>query len=553
MFDTSFVRNVDGLYSQNNTNNVLFRMLPPSTRNNKKSEFNGNGIDHNTIINNYDNSIIGMPVRSYSSTMRNTFQNPLQIRDNNNRDNNRDNKNGANDNSVRARDQMGNIDFNLYDKQTNLNVSSYESSGLAYSDVSNFGSPLLTPLKQSPEYFMSLFVNCLAMDIVTVMNSIVQTKFFCVAPILIVSSLNFVNALFAADIHKNLGSNPRVSLKDPKSSSLDKFFQGKPSEYINSSLARLTQDIKNLTNLQCVNIALVNGTSYHQYATNFNKYCFGTCTSFQITNSNRQLLLHSINSEIKSNIGKQAINTQILNNQRDTLINANINITPEMLAHNNNPNTSNSLFMYNFAVFSLQFKEPFFKQDTKKGIFYDNAKNKKIINFMKRVNTNALAYQDNNVTLIELECNNGTNFGILMDNSNLIKYQELERYISNARLTSFEYIIIPKIKYQTKIKLNETLKRMGLAPLFCDQQNSKLQNQNFSNCIHILEHNIMVKLDDVVKTEDSSNFGNNSTGKVSNNALLIDDKKLKFKANKPFLFYVKTVNNNCINLAGRFC
>jgi hypothetical protein len=502
MFDPSFARNLDGLYAQNNpnnVNNVLFRSMP-LLRSGKRSNNN-----NETSMNTFDNSIIGMPVRSFNQTVSN--------------DQSRDSKNND---QYKSRDQMSNVDFNLYDQQTNLNVTSYEAggNGLAYSEISSFGSPLLTPLKQSPEYFMTLFINCLAFDTIIVMNNIMQTKFYCVCPSLIVGALNYVYGLLST----NLYADPQPNhVKD-----LAKFFQGKSSEYINTSLARLNSDIKNFSSLQFINIALINNNTYQQHASEFNKYFLGTCVSFPINEPNRQLLLHSVNNMIKSNLNK-------LNNASSL----SVTMTPEALI--DSAKTNNPVFLYNFSTFILQTKEPFLKKDTKKGFFYELNSNKKLVNYMKRTKTNALAYQDNNVTLIELECNNGTNLGILISN-NLLKYQQIETYINSLKMTSFEYIIIPKIKYQTKIKLNETLKRMNLNNLFC---NGNIINKGKG--ISLLEHNVMVLLDDV------ATVNNSTTDTMINSAPLIDDKKLKFKANKPFLFYVRTVNNNCINLAGRFC
>lgn len=480
---TSF-RNIDGLCGNNN-NNQLFRMLP--TTSNKKASSKNNEFDGFDKFDN-NNTIIGMPMRSLNYKS--------------------DKKPYSNE-----QEEFNHIDFNLYDKATTLNVLSYDSNNqLEYSEISNFGSPLLSPLKQSPEYFMCLMINCLAFDLNTVMNSVIKSKFYCISPLSCICSLNFVYSLYR--------------LYDITNNSLIKFFQNKSSEYVNTSLIRLSSDIKNFTNFNYLNIALVNDTNYKQHAQELNKYVLGTCFSLCINTNNNQIITHQVN-----NIIKQAMNKQI-----DVILDVN----NETLKLSND--TGNTLFLYNFNVFIITLREPFLKKNTRKGIFKITSIDKKFVNYMLLSNVNANYYQNDKISLLELECTNSCSFGILIThNVNSFKYQEIEFYIKNLKITSFEYILIPKIKYQTKIKLNEALKKIGLDNLYA-QTNTKRTKQKLG--IFSLEHYITVLLDDTLEINDKS-YKNTIAPSV-------DDRKIKFKANKPFVFYTRTINNNCINLIGKF-
>jgi len=497
MLDPSTFRNLDGLYSNknNNVSNNLFRNMP--MRSTKKMNDNFDTSNNN---NRFDDTIIGMPIRPSS------------------------NKNNFNENNNNS---STHLDFNLFDAGTNLQVGSYNIDGISsgtnsgssygqqvYSEISNFGSPLLTPLKQSPEYFMTLIINCLSFDLITVLDSVTKSKFYCISPITIMSSLNFMYSLYASNEHNNIKL-------------LTKFFQNKPPQYINNSLARLSSDIKNLSEINSLTIALINDTSYKSQASELNKYNLGTCLSYCITAENSKMLLHKINKLIHTKTNKQM----------------NILIDINSDTFNKSSLTGDTVFLYNFTVLSPKIKNPFLKQNTKKGFFYeDNNSNKKIVNYMKQTNTTANYYQDVNVSLLEFECTNGQAFGILMSKNNSYKYQNLEEYINNLKLTSFDYIIVPKIKYQTKLKLNETLKKMGLQGLFSNTKENKFG-------ISTMETYVTILLEDI----NSNSLEATQINRNLSSSPLIDDKKIKFKANKPFVFYVRTINNNCINLTGRFC
>lgn len=500
MLDPSTFRNLDGLYSNKNnqSGDNLFRNMPPM-RSTKKMNNN-----LNTNNNKFDDTIIGMPIR------------PLN------------NKSSFEENNNQSKHSSNHLDFNLFDVGTNLQVGSYNMDGISsgtstgasygqqmYSEISNFGSPLLTPLKQSPEYFMTLMMNCLSFDLITVLDSITKSKFYCISSMPIMASLNFMYSLYA--------SNEQITnLK-----LLTKFFQNKQPQYVNNSLVRLSSDIKNLSDVSSLTIALVNDPGYQSQASELNKYNLGTCLSYYINPQNSKMLLHKINKLMHVKTNKQM----------NTLIDINSDAFGMSLL------TGNTVFLYNFTVLSPQIKTPFLKQDTRKGFFYeDDGSNKKLVNYMKQNNTTANYYQDANVTLLEFECTNGQGFGILMSKNKSYKYQNLEDYINNLKLTSFDYIIIPKIKYQTKLKLNETLKKMGLQGLF-----SRTKENKFG--ISTLETYVTILLEDT----KSYSLEDTQVNRNLSSSPLIDDKKIKFKANKPFVFYIRTINNNCINLAGRFC
>jgi len=473
MFDISTFRNLDGFYSnRNNNNDIRLGFMPQIT---KKSD--------EKKIDNYDNTIIGMPVRTYSyrtSNKKNSDQ-----------------------------EYQNNTDFNLFDKNSNLAVSSYDSSNqINYSDITNFGTPLITPVKNSPDYFMILLINCFSFDIVLIINSI-MTKLYGISPINVMHGLNFIYNFYVSRSNNFQMANIKCLIN---------FFQFKTSEYINTSLVKLSTDLNNFTNLNNFNVFVINDKSYKDQATEFNKYLSNTCITFYINESNQYSISNQINNMIEQKTNK--------------LINFTFEINSEILNISNK--TGKKIFLYNFSVFLLVLKTPFLKQNTKKGIFHGC--NDRLISYMEIKNTNNYFYQNADVILVEFECINGINFGIIIHKTKkIIKYQEIEKYFSLLKMTSFEYIIIPKIKYQTKIKLNETFKKIGLDCLFT--------NMNFN--IFSFEHYTTILFDDVV---ENTSFGVNT---ISNN-ILIDDKQIKLKVNKPFMFYVRTVNNNCINLIGKF-
>ena len=145
-------------------------------------------------------------------------------------------------------------------------------------------------------------------------------------------------------------------------------------------------------------------------------------------------------------------------------------------------------------------------------------------------------------------------FGIILPNLAKTTLQEVEKKLSANALGSLELLPVtanvtfPKFKFQSNFDLLDDLKKLGIRDLFVKDE-ADLSGIEKSRSLYVSNalHKVIVEVDEkgavaaAVTAFKFSGLGSSGPGRV-----------IIFRADHPFLFYIKHVDTGSILFLGRF-
>ena len=149
---------------------------------------------------------------------------------------------------------------------------------------------------------------------------------------------------------------------------------------------------------------------------------------------------------------------------------------------------------------------------------------------------------DNENQLLEVLCeNNLLSYGIILSKGNEIADiddTKIQFYITHMKECMLDEVLIPTFTHDTKIRFNNTFKKMGLNSVFMKIVSPKLFPEGV--VLQDVVQNIKIIIDNTYS--DSNNDNHNMCYKSNR----------KFIANKKFIYYFRMLKTNTILLIGQY-
>lgn len=393
------------------------------------------------------------------------------------------------------------LDFNLYqNKPSNLKVGYSDDANNNYSSFADIQTSMTSITQQvNPDYVVTNSLEDLGSRLFKNMfNSLPNNDF-------IVSTYGLYS-LFASLYLLSNGNTEHESKK---------FFNFPEKKILNESLYKLTN------NLQTNGITIKN---FFIYGNNIphNRELFKSIDSF----------CNVASIDIKEPQKESEKLTYIINK-----------IMGEKMR---NPVTQSNLenlqiMMMTTAVIHPIWKVPF--ERIAKGYFY-GYENEKKLNYLISYGKVFNYFEDNEHQLVELNCTNKGNdrgicFGILLHKNNQIveTNEKLHFYIEHMKPTALDEIRIPSFTQDLKFRYNNFFKKMGYQTPFY-QITAK----------HLFPEG-KVQLQDIIQNVkiivDNSSYGKENNMKGYNTIR-------KFVADKPFFYYLRSLETNTIFFNGLY-
>ena len=214
------------------------------------------------------------------------------------------------------------------------------------------------------------------------------------------------------------------------------------------------------------------------------------------------------------------------------------------------------LFLVNALYFEAQWASPFNERVTKTQHFFINQNSRKTVKTKFLHDPKSKAFYGIHKTLHfevleKLFKSPEFRFGIILPNLAKTSLQEVEKKLSANALESFKLdpvianITIPKFKIDSSFDLSETLPKVGIIRLF-SKDKANLSGILESKGLYVSKalHKTVVEIDE--------------NGSVAAAATAIQvsirggSAVINFRADHPFLFYIKHVNTSSMLFFGRF-
>jgi serine protease inhibitor len=401
------------------------------------------------------------------------------------------------------------LDFNLYDKRSNIKVSYYDpisqgSIQTNFSDV-NSDNQLLPPIERiDPETKFSASINLFTWNFFNQFNKYMDNK-----SSLVISPFNLVN-IFSI-LYKGSKGNTEQEIKsflNFNSKDQTILSMNKINHKIKSSYSILLSNFLLFPNIYPVNRAFSNYVSDLSIVANIN-----------LSNINNEVI--RINNIVRNSTNN--IETDI--------------ISPSYITKNT------CMLIINVTVFYNKWKIGFNPQYTQLQLF--NSIQSRQLYMMQQVNTIHNYFEDNVNKIIELDFNN-TDFvmGFILSKNGVctpISDNQFSYYIAQLKPHNIKSLKIPKFKQKSKYKIDNLFKRLGLNHLFNNADLSEITQSNNDLYISDIIHDTLIVIDE---------SGNpNNKGNDSNNRNI---QSVNFIANYPFIYYIRYKPTNTILLVGQF-
>jgi serine protease inhibitor len=210
-----------------------------------------------------------------------------------------------------------------------------------------------------------------------------------------------------------------------------------------------------------------------------------------------------------------------------------------------NPTTVNkdtSIILLNTICFTPKWRLPF--SSIVNGIFGG-----KQAVFMVQQAVTHFYFENDAVQLVELDSHEGkiaVGFVLPKNKSLEVTNEELEYYISQLGETVIKLLQIPKFQQQSKFKMDNLFKRLGLKELFknADLPEIVTRPQLDDESLYVSD---IIHQSCIVINEGVTNKINNSPKKVTELG------GRTFIANRPFIYYVRHLPTNSIIFIGNYC
>jgi len=164
-------------------------------------------------------------------------------------------------------------------------------------------------------------------------------------------------------------------------------------------------------------------------------------------------------------------------------------------------------------------------------------------NFLISQNKNYYYYKHDKLELIELRTyDKRISFGMILTNDDYyppITSELLNLMIENLELTKFKYLLIPQIKDNLKLRYTNILKSSGLTNIFKNIEIPELITDNNIFLNDIIQ-NVYLIID-----KNQKNYQSKQNNKINN--------MMAKKINTPFIYYVRLNTLNTILFIGQYC
>jgi len=453
------------------------------------------------------NEIMGMPLRIGYTETKPKFEN----------------------NELPEEDYNPLLDFDLYDKKSNINVSYFDPSytnnngGNNYSDLNNekdnnthiglntglnTGSMFMS--NESPELSFSKVINTFTWLFTNKFDSLIQKK-----STFVMSPLNIMLPMII--LYRGSNTSTEQELK---------YYLGLPDKNTTfQSTFKIISRMKQTSPITATNYIFV--PRHYPINQAFAKYVNNLCGIGQLDLSNPR--------------GEAAKINNIISNDTNGLIKDLIN--PSMI----NPNTA--ILLISTIYFKSTWRTQFNSYYTKSEQFYGSTN--RMVPMMYQGGNKHNYYEDQLNQIIELDFIDGTTSMGFMISKNPSKpeltNQKFEYYTSQMRPIKIDTLKIPKFKHQSKFKVDNIFKKMGMREIFERANLSELITTNDLLYISDIIHQAIIIIDE--KGAEASA----ATAVISYNCVSSEQERtVNFIANRPFVYYIKFKPTNTILFSGYY-
>ncbi len=403
------------------------------------------------------------------------------------------------------------LDFDLYESEPQINVSYYDPTvnesnfQMDFSGVND--NQFIPPTKRiDPEKTFSTTINFLSCDILNKFNKLLNNKtIFTLSPL----------SLLAPLILLYRGSHGGTELEFKKYLSLpDKNTSFK-------SLSRLCQKMLMSQNVTASSLVFIPSSFPLNRA--FINYVNDIGTIIPIDLSKPQQEINKINNTIRNYTGgiiKKIVDRNFIN------MNTNIVLISTIYFRGKWKNP----FLRNQDFF-----EPFYSGNSADGMPRQVMKfNSSIFNY----------YQDNLNQIVEMDYDdNEYTMGIILPTSYSdepsISHDQLEYYISQLTPTQINNLQIPKFKRQSKFRIDNLFKKIGLREIFTNADFSEITPSNNILYVSDIIHQA------IIIVGENGSYSNRASHDSSKS-------RIDFIANHPFIYYIRYIPTNTILMIGQY-
>jgi serpin B len=221
------------------------------------------------------------------------------------------------------------------------------------------------------------------------------------------------------------------------------------------------------------------------------------------------------------------------------------------------PSADTKAILLNAIYFKGSWVKKFDVKDTKKAPFYNSGveANAVQVDFMTRrrkgYNYIERELAGQQVQIIELPYDGEVSMYIVLpkkndglaDLSSKLNYEELKQASENLFLESEVTVIMPKFKFETKVVLNNALSKLGVQKIFAREADLSGINGQKNLFVSEVLHKAVINVDE----EGTTAAAVTSVGIM----LMSMPMQITFKADHPFLFFIKDKKTDIILFMGR--
>lgn len=388
------------------------------------------------------------------------------------------------------------LDFDLYDKKSDINVAYYDpySSNISNDYQKDF-SNLSDVREYDDESDFPIMINRFSLNIFQkFMGSFSLNKSFVISPYQI---LKLFSVLY-------IGSNNSTEKE------LNDVIFGKNKDSVFESFYKLDRDIIG-NNIKGINMILLPTGLINDAFIDYIK-------DFAVINT--------------INLKRPTYEFQRINNFCNKVLRVNTNVLEQNILNNNTCITLLSILNitcnWKYA-FNYVTNRPFDRR--------------RIVPMMIQSNSTHRHYSDKSISLLEMDLSNDDLcMGFILSNTlkdlSAIELEELNYCIDNLTNVKFNTVMIPKFRQQSKFKIDNLFKKMGLRNLFLNADLSEITPATNVLYVSDIIHQTIITI--------------NETGLIQNNRNIITQGSADFIADCPFIYYIRFKPGNVLISLGKY-
>ncbi len=218
--------------------------------------------------------------------------------------------------------------------------------------------------------------------------------------------------------------------------------------------------------------------------------------------------------------------------------------TVKGIAKSNLINMDTSIILITTTFFRGVWKIPFDK-NSNKVVSFNTKTSKRKVQMMIHKHTLHNYYEDTMNQILELDyADDEFSFGVILPkqgNKLSVSHEQFEYYVSQLTPVHTHIVSIPKFKQQSKFKIDNLFKKIGLKEVFTNADLSEITPSNSILYVSDIIHQSAIVIDE---------------GETNNNNYPRPDttptKKINFIANHPFMYYIRFKPTNTIVMIGYY-